>query len=379
MTSIILAALLLPVWAYALASVWAALRFARRRIAAAAATPPISVLKPLHGAESGLAENLRSFIDQDYPAVQMVLGVRNAADGAVRIAEELLIEARPDGDIALVVDSRVNGSNLKIANLENMLPAARHDLLVIADSDMRVGRSYLAAIAAPLQDPVIGLVTCAYKGTSTGGMWSDLGAMHVNFGFLPGALLGEAIGWGGGCFGATLALRREVLARIGGLARLRHELADDHRLGSAVRELGLASVLSPYIVENRVSENSFSSLWRHELRWARTNRLMAPGGFAGSVVTHTMVIALLAAAAAEMSPAGAIFLGVSCVLRWGAAIAVARLLDLSLRRFWLLPLRDVLSFAVFVASFCGRSVLWRGQLFTVDEGGRMTAEGDEPV
>jgi ceramide glucosyltransferase len=377
-TLIILAALLLPVWGYALASTWAAWRFSRRRIAAAGPAPPISVLKPLHGAESGLAENLRSFVDQDYPAVQIVLGVRSPTDGAVPIAEAV-IESRPASEIALVIDPRANGSNLKVANLENMLPAASHDLLAIADSDMRVDRRYLAALAGPLQDPAVGLVTCAYKAASTGGVWSELGAMHVNFGFLPSALLGEAIGWGGGCFGATLALRREVLDRIGGFARLCNELADDHRMGSAVRELGLATVLSPYIVENRVSEDSFASLWRHELRWARTNRLMAPGGFAGSVVTHTIVIGLLAAIAAEMSPIAAAFFGISCLLRWGSAIAVAHLLDLPLRRLWLLPLRDALSFAVFVASFCGRNVLWRGQLFKIDAGGRMTAEGDEPV
>jgi len=143
--------------------------------------------------------------------------------------------------------------------------------------------------------------------------------------------------------------------------------------------LGLAAVLSPYIVENRITETSFLSLWRHELRWARTTRVMAPGGFAGSVVTHTMVIALLAALAAEMGPLAMAFLVVSCLLRWGSAIGVARMLGLPLRRFWLLPVRDVLSFGVFVASFCGRSVLWRGQLFKVDEGGRITAEGDEPV
>jgi ceramide glucosyltransferase len=377
-TLIILAALLLPVWAYAVASIWAAIRFSRRLVVSPSATPPISVLKPLHGAESGLAENLRSFVDQDYPSVQMVLGVRSSADSAVPIAQAV-IESRPDSDITLVVDPRASGSNLKVANLENMLPTARHDLLVIADSDMRVGRSYLRALAGPLQDPKVGLVTCAYKGTSTGGIWSDLGAMHVNFGFLPAALLGEAIGWGGGCFGATLALRREVLDRIGGLARLRSELADDHRMGSAVRELGLTTALSPYIVDNRISEASFASLWRHELRWARTSRLMAPGGFAGSVVTHTLVIGLLAALAAELSPVAIAFLGVSCLLRWGSAIAVARLFGLSLRRFWLLPVRDVLSFAVFAASFCGRNVLWRGQLFKIDEGGRITAEGDEPV
>jgi ceramide glucosyltransferase len=377
-TLFILAALLLPVWGYAFASTWAAWRFSRRPIAAAGVSPPISVLKPLYGAESGLADNLHSFADQDYPSVQIVLGVRSSADGAVPIAERF-IESRPGSDVALVIDPRANGSNLKVANLENMLPAASHGLLVIADSDMRVGRSYLATVAGPLQDSRVGLVTCAYKAASTGGFWSELGALHVNFGFLPAALLGEAIGWGGGCFGATLALRRDVLDRIGGFAQLRNELADDHRMGSAVRELGLTTVLSPYIVENRVSEDSFASLWRHELRWARTNRLMAPGGFAGSVATHTMVIGLLAAIAAEMSPMAAAFLGISCLLRWGSAVAIGRLLKLPLRRLWLLPLRDALSFAVFVASFCGRNVLWRGQLFKIDAGGRMTAGGDEPV
>lgn len=378
MTLVILMALLLPVWAYAVASTWAAFRFSRRRIAAPAASPPITVLKPLHGAEPGLAENLRSFVDQDYPAVQLVLGVRSIEDSAVPIAREL-IESRRAADITLVVDPAANGSNMKVANLENMLPEAQHEMLVIADSDMRVGRHYLRTLAAELQEPGVGMVTCAYKGVSASGLWSDLGAMHVNFGFLPGALLGEAIGWGGGCFGATLALPRRVLDRIGGFVRLRNELADDHRMGSAVRELGLTSVLSAYVVENRISEDSLAALWRHELRWARTTRMMAPGGFAGSVVTHTMVIGLLAALAAELSLLAAAFLGISLALRWGSAFAIARLLDLPLRRFWLLPVRDILSFAVFVASFGGRSVLWRGQLFTVDEGGQMTAEGDEPV
>lgn len=379
MTLIVLTALLLlPIWAYTLAIVWAAYRFTRRRAPHPIGTPAISVLKPLHGDEHGLADNLLSFVDQDYPSAQIVFGVRSLIDGAVPVAQRVMA-TRPRHDITLVVDPKASGSNLKVANLENMLPAARHDILVIADSDMRVGRSYLGALAGQLQDAEVGLVTCAYKVLWADGIWSALGAMYINFGFLPGALLGEAIGWGGGCFGATLALRRDVLDRIGGFARLRNELADDHRMGSAVRELGLRAVLSPYIVENRISEPSLASLWRHELRWARTTRLVAPGGFAGSVVTHTMVIALLAAMAAEWQTVAAGFFVASCLLRWGSALAVARLLGLPLRRFWLLPVRDVLSFAVFVASFCGRNVLWRGQFFKIDEGGRITTEGDESV
>jgi ceramide glucosyltransferase len=203
--------------------------------------------------------------------------------------------------------------------------------------------------------------------------------MHINFTFLPSAVLAEAIGVGGGCFGATIALRREVLERIGGFARIRNELADDHRMGSAVRGLGLATVLSPYIVENRVTEPNFASLWRHELRWARTSRAMAPAGFAGSVVTHTVVIAALAVIATGFSAAAWTGALVSVLLRWASAGLIARRLGLPTTGLWLLPLRDALSFVVFLGSFCGRSVLWRDQLFRVEPGGRLTVEGDKPI
>ena len=212
------ALVLLPVWVYLLGVVIAARAFARRRAAIPSTQPPVSVLKPLHGDEPGLRENLRSFVDQDYPAVQTVFGVRNPADEALSAARAVIAE-RPGGDIALVIDTGARGSNLKVANLENMLPVAKHDFLVMADSDMRVGRDYLATVTAPLHDPRVGLVTCLYKGVPTGGLWSELGALHINYGFLPSALVGEALGAGRGCFGATIALRREVLDRIGGLPR----------------------------------------------------------------------------------------------------------------------------------------------------------------
>jgi ceramide glucosyltransferase len=375
MTDFGLALVLILAWAYLIGSTVAALRFARRPIVAPAEKPPVSVLKPLHGAEPGLYENLRSFIDQDYPEMQVVLGVRHSADRALPVARALM-RNRPEKDIELVVDARAIGSNLTVANLENMLPAASHDIIVLADSDMRVDPHYLNAVTAQLQDRRNGLVTCLYKGVPMGGLWSQLGAMHINFGFLPSALLGEMLGTGGGCFGATIALRRGVLERIGGFARIRDELADDHRLGDAVRELGFATVLSPYIVENRLAEPSLACLWRHELRWARTVRAMAPFGFAGSIVTHTVVLALLAAAAAGFSAIACWLALISCMLRCIAVGVVARALALPIGGLWLLPVRDVLSFAVFLGSFCGRSVLWRDQLFRVEPGGRMTVEGE---
>ena len=378
MTDIGLALVLILAWAYLIGSTVAALRFARRRIAPAAEQPAVSVLKPLHGADPGLYENLRSFVDQDYPEMQVVLGVRHSADAALPIARGLM-RNRPEREIELVIDPRAAGSNLKVANLQNMLPAARHDIIVLADSDMHVDSRYLAAVTAPLQNPDNGLVTCLYKGVPLGGVWSQLAAMHINFAFLPSALLGQMLRVGDGCFGATIALHRGVLERIGGFARIRDELADDHRLGDAVRELGLSTALSPYIVENRLDESSLASLWRHELRWARTVRAMAPYGFAGSIVTHTIVLAALAAAASGFSAAGCWLVLASCLMRWISAGIIARSLALPIGGFWLLPLRDILSFAVFLGSFCGRSVLWRDQLFRVEPGGRMTVEGDKPV
>jgi ceramide glucosyltransferase len=378
MTALGLALVLLAAWIYVAVSTVLALRFARRPVVTSSgepdAEPAVSMLKPLYGEEPGLHENLLSFADQNYPVCQLVLGVRDRTDGALPAAHALLRD-RPDRDIRLVVDSRVRGSNLKVANLENMLPMATHDVIVMADSDMRVTPEYLHAIIAQLENPATGIVTCPYKAAPTGGLWSRLAALQINFTFLPGALTGDALAIGGGCFGATIALRRDVLERIGGFARLRNELADDHRMGAAVRRLDLKTVLSPYIVENRVSERSLASLWQHELRWARTSRAMAPVGYAGSVVTHVVMLSVLAAAVSGWTAAwGCVVF--SMLLRWASAMAIAHRLDLPTTGLWLLPLRDALSFAVFIASFCGRNVSWRDQLFRVEPSGRMSVERD---
>jgi ceramide glucosyltransferase len=371
-----IAIVLFPTWVYLIGTAVAVMRFARRPSPVASDRPAVSVLKPLHGDEPGLYDNLRSFAEQDYPALQIVLGVNDAQDGAMPAARALIRDV-PTCDIALVIDAGARGSNKKVANLENMLEVARGDLIVLADSDMCVDRHYLAAVTAPLHDPQTGVVTCLYEGVPTGGKWSELGAMHINFGFLPSALVAESFGLGGGCFGATIALRRETLERIGGFSRLRDELADDHRIGDEVRALGLSVVLSSYIVEARVFEPSLADLWRHELRWARTVRAMAPAGFAGSVLAHPVVIAALAAAMAGFGLTACSFLVISCVIRWATARVIADALGRPPAKLWLLPVRDALSFAVFVASFFGRTVFWRDQVFHVEASGRMTADGDK--
>ena len=375
-TNLVVTVVLFPAWVYLIGAAMAVIRFARRPSPVISDQPAVSVLKPLHGDEPGLYDNLRSFAEQDYPALQILLGVNNPEDGALPAAHALIRDL-PASDIALVVNARASGSNKKVANLENMFEVARHELIALADSDMRVDRHYLGAVTAPLHDGQTGVVTCLYKGVPTGGKWSEFGAMHINFGFLPSALVAQSLGLGGGCFGATIALRRETLERIGGFARLRDELADDHRIGDEVRALGLSVVLSPYIVEARVFEPSLAELWRHELRWARTVRAMAPAGFAGSVLAHPVAIAALAAAATGFGLTACISLVISCVLRWVTARVIADALGLPPAKPWLLPMRDALSFAVFVASFFGRTVFWRDQVFKVEASGRMTADGDK--
>src|SRR5438270_10076385 len=211
---LVIAIMLFPAWVYLIGAAVAVTRFARRTSPVVSDQPAVSVLKPLHGDELRLYDNLRSFAEQD-TALQIVLGVNNPEDGALPAAHALIRDL-PACDIALVVNARASGSNKKVANLENMFEVARHELIVLADSDMRVDRHYLGAVTAPLHDSQTGVVTCLYKGVPTGGAWSELGAMHINFGFLPGALVAQSLGLGGGCFGATIALRRETLDHIGG-------------------------------------------------------------------------------------------------------------------------------------------------------------------
>jgi ceramide glucosyltransferase len=370
-----IAFVLAPGWTYLFVAAAAAKGFARRPLPCANLCPPVSVLKPLHGAEPGLYDNLRSFAEQDYPAMQIVLGVGDPDDDALPVARAVMRDL-PGNDMALAVGAGV-GINRKVANLENMLPLARGRILVLADSDMRVERHYLAAVTAPLlTDPRVGVVTCLYRGVPGGGKWSEFGALHINFGFLPSALIGTLLRLGGGCFGATIALERDTLAAIGGFASLRDQLADDHRLGAAVRERGLAIHLSRYLVDARVFEPSFAGLWRHELRWARTVRGVAPLGFAGSVLAQPVVLAALGVVAAGFGLTTSVFLAFTLGLRWATAGVIATTLGLSAKRLWLLPARDVLSFAVFVASLFSRQVVWRDQRYRLETSGRISIDGD---
>jgi ceramide glucosyltransferase len=360
---------------YLLFAAHAVRRFAARPRVAAAGLAPVTVLKPLYGEDAGLADNLRSFCRQAYPEWQIVCGVQSQSDPAIAIVRAIMAEF-PHLAIDLVIEERLRGSNRKVANLQNMLPAARHDVLVIADSDMRVEPDYLAQVTAPLADPANGLVTCLYRGVATEGLWSRLAALHINHGFLPQAVVADAIGVTAGCFGATMALRRQTLDAVGGLAGIQDALADDHALGAAVRHAGRRVVLSSCIVDDIVAEPSFAALLRHELRWARTIRLLSPAGFAGSIVTQPLVFAVAALPTGLPSGVGPAMLLLALVARFGMVRLVDRALGVTKTPLWLVVLRDLLSFAVFAASFWSRRVAWRDRMFRVGPKGQLIIDGD---
>lgn len=344
----------------------------QRRVAPARALPPITVLKPVCGLEPKLYENLRSFCAQDYPEFQILFGVRDENDAAIAVIERLIREF-PERNAALVADPRVIGSNYKISNLANMMREAGHDILVIADADTRVGPRYLAEVAAAFADPRVGAVTCLYRGTPAGNRLPDrLGAMFINEWFLPSvlvALLSEPLEY---CFGATMAVRRQVLQAIGGIEALASYLADDHMLGRLVAARGYKVALARHIVEITIDEPDLKSLVLHELRWARTMRTVRPFGYAFSFLTDALPLSILVGLATGLHQGGLLLIGLAFLLRLLMHFVVrASLGSDDFVRPWLVPVRDLLTFAIRAASFVGRRVEWRAQTFSVQADGQM--------
>jgi len=368
-----LAALALGGAGYCLLALHAVRRFAGMQTPIPGERPAVSVLKPLAGGDPELYDNLRSFLEQDWPSVQLVCGVADAADPAVATVERLRRDL-PGRDIALVVDGRRHGGNAKVGNLINMLDSARHDILVIADSDMRVGRDYLAAVVTHLLQPGIGLVTCLYRGRPKPDLWSRLGALQINAGFVPQVLVGHLTGAREGCYGATMALKRETLARLGGFAALADHLADDWLLGEKVRALGQRVALSPYLVDDILFEPDLATLFAHERRWARTIRLLAPWGQLGSIVTHPLPLALLALL---LGGGGWALTALAAALtgRLALVYGASRAFGVAPPAAWLVPVRDLLSFAVWIACWFGSTVSWRGEHYHVGADGRLTLKG----
>jgi ceramide glucosyltransferase len=347
------------------------LRGSRRR--STVARPPVTLLKPLCGAEPGLYENLRSFCLQDYPTFQIVFGVQDSADPALVVARRLT-EEFPSIPLVIVINGSEHGLNKKVSNLTNMLPFALHDLLIIADSDAFVGPDYLSAVTAPLLDEKIGLVTCLYRSVPVGGLWSRLGAMYVNDWYIPSVLLAWVFGHRSYASGQTMCFRRDTLRAMGGLDVIANYLANDYMLGEEARKLGLRIVLSHYIPETLQDGPTGNALIGHEVRWMRTVRALAPGNFPFLFVTFTVPLAasglLLACRESLLAPAG---IGLFCffvAFRLGL-FCVPRLADrrISFGDVWLLPVRDLLLYWVWCRALFTSRVRWRGTELLVDSRG----------
>ncbi len=361
---------------YALVAAYAARRFVATASGMEAVVyPAVTILKPLHGAERNLHDNLARFCLQDYPGeVQIVFGVSDRADPAIEVVRDI-VAAFPDRDLRLVVNSRRHGSNRKISNLINMVAEARHDVLAISDSDIVVDADYLKNIAVSLQHPGVGLVTCLYRGVAAKGVWARFAAAAIDYHFLPSVLVGLLFGLAAPCFGSTIAIRKETLAAIGGLQSVADQLADDYALGTAVRRAGLRVAIPAHIVGHECTQSSAQALFRHELRWARTIRSVDALGFAGTAITHALPLALLGLLLGGMTPLAALVL-VALTCRAVLQMELDRAFRLRTGFYWWGPLRDLKSFAVFVASFFGRRVEWRGHRYGVQADNTLAYYGE---
>ena len=343
---------------------------------APAREPSVTLLKPLHGAEPGLRSALESCLRQDYRgAVEMRLGLQDLADPALPLARALAAE---DPRVSVVADGTPHGGNRKVSNLVNLARAAPlNELVVQSDSDIVAPPDHLRRLAAALQAPGVGLATCLYRGEAARPtLAARLGAMFVSYGGLPLFAVGVGLG-ATPSMGSTLALRRETLEAVGGFAAVGDVLADDYEMGVQVRALGLKTVVPPFLVTHRSTESTLGELWRHELRWSRTVADIDLPGHLGSVVTHPLPLALagwallggawpgLGAAAFALAVRMWLKSRVDAVARAGGAASATG-------PWWLLPIRDMLSAAVFVAALAARRVDWRGARFHVGRDGQLT-------
>jgi len=358
--------------AYTAAEIVAMRRFrARVQPAPRKNAPPITILKPLHGDEPRLYENLRSFCEQDYPQYQVIFGARDMHDPALDVARRL-VQEYPQLDLCVAAGGPApNCANPKIANLQGMIGQAKHDVLVIVDSDIRVGAGYLSAVADAFADPNVGAATCLYAAVPTEGRVPELGATILNERFMPATLVARMIEPLAYCFGATMAVRRDVLDAVGGLAALGEHIADDFMLGKLVSEFGFGVVLCPYVVRMTVADADLEALWLHHLRWQRTVLAARPRGFAGSLVTYSLPLAAISALLFRTPVSGAML---------AAATALRVMVHDEARKtfapevklpFWLIPIADAFDFATWLASFFAKGVTWRGEDFTLKAGGRL--------
>ena len=337
-----------------------------RRSPGAAPSLGVSILKPVQGAEPGFYEAIRSHAAQQYPEFEILFGAHRENDPA-RDAVEQLIREFPNVSIRWVPCSE-QAPNAKVGILMDLAKQARHPLVIVNDGDISVPAGYLADVTAPLDDPGIGLVTCLYRAEARD--WPGrFEALGIATDFAPSTLVAPLFGISEFGLGSTLAFRRSDLDAIGGFAAVADYLADDYQLGRKLHLLGRRNVISNVVVSTRFSPGSWSSAWKHQLRWARTIRYSRAGGYAGLPITFATLWALVAALSGAWWTALALV-----VIRFAMAFTGGSLVLKSAdvwKYFYLIPLRDLWGVAVWTAALFGSTVEWRGRRLQLDREGRI--------
>ncbi len=334
-------------------------------------TPPVSILKPLKGADPGLYENFVSFVRQDYPEFELLFVVEDAGDPAVEVVTRLQREYS-ERRIRLMV-APPQQVNRKASMLDALSQHAHYDYLITSDSDIRVGPDYLRHVVEPLTHRDVGLVTCLYRGAEAVTLTARMEALHMGATFLPSVTVARLVLGMRFAMGATVALRRDALRAIGGFASVADYLADDYQLGSRVAGAGYTVVLSDYVVDSVLGPTTFRDQWDREIRWSHCSRVSRPLEYPGVLLTFSTPLSLLMLLVTGFSGLAWAALGASLLLRWVVSWVVTGVTDNRQLRRWLilLPIRDLLSALVWLAGSVGRDVTWRGVSYILLPGGRL--------
>jgi ceramide glucosyltransferase len=370
-------------------------RFIRRRKHAAklpspTSFPPVSLFKPLHGAEPDLEAHLATFFEQDYPEYEILFGARFASDPGLQAAGRVAAQY-PHIPVKYVLTGEPWQINAKVCTLELMEKAAAHDIFIISDSDVRVAPDYLRAVAAPFADEKTGATTCLYRGVAERGFWAQLEAAGMSVEMTAGVLVADLMEGMQFTLGPTMAARRRCVREIGGFSVLGPYCADDFILGNAIASKGHTVVLSTHVIDHLVLNSDFADLQKHQIRWMKSTRFSRPKGHLGTSLTFSLPYGLLACIAAVLLHHPVLGLGLlaySVLMRAGLAMLVGHSVveERHLMRTALLyPLRDLLGFCYWAASYGSREIVWRSQIYQLTEGGLMlprsgaAGEDEQPV
>ncbi|WP_263351228.1 glycosyltransferase [Acidicapsa acidisoli] len=342
-------------------------------------TPALSLLKPLHGSEPDLEANLTTFFEQDYPQYEILFCARDDGDAGLDIARR--VAARyPQIPARFFSTGELRYINAKVHSLEVMTAAARHPILVISDSDVRVVPDYLRNISAPFHDPKVGAMTCLYRGVAVeGGLWARLEAVGMSVEMTAGVLVANMLEGMQFVLGPTMAVRRECVEAMGGMAKLGDYCADDYVLGNEVFKQGRSVALSHHVIDHMILNDSLADSLSHQVRWMKSTRFSRPKGHFGTALTFSMPFGLLALGAAlgMGHPAlGASLFAWGILTRWAIAWAAGRKVvhDPSLFELLVLyPVRDLMGFGFWAASYLSSTIVWRDKIYDLMPGGRMRA------